>query len=924
MRLWLVILSASVLALAYVLPTESLDTFYWAKPDAVSIMGLDGRELWGRGAMYPLIATDRAGRCLAVANRPYVYEMVEQRSTLAFSFYTTVELSPQIVEALAQYGIRVPQRVPVVMNLTLPMPPVVLVAVYKTTVVSLHTPYGYPHWAVNLGPRANVTAVTTNCEYVVVATIWGEIYVIRDGRIVDQFLLEPGVSVRRGPPERPPLDPPVTALAVVNNTVYVGTSTGDIYRFRLPTEAELRSGRYDLGLSKVGSCGGAVYGLYIDPSGGPIALCFVKRERPYVHVFPYGVTLADPVLVTYGIDTPRFVSAASQDGRWVFIGVGNEVVGLRDGRMAWRYTLPAKPSAVAASWNGSVVAVGTLAGHFYLFRDGVPVVRTDPISTQLLLRALAGNYTGNITAQQAAAAVKPVTSVAVSFDGQTAALEYWDTVSVLYTAKLPYVVEAPGDCLPLEAAVYVPGTNIGYIYTLEKSGILYVPYGQVRILPLYRYMGDVRCKPERNFTLTIFGDVAEPFVFRYVKQYRVYKQPADLVKGPDWASGPATFSAELSPSLQVQVAVEAAPTPADILARLRNTAAGLVRAVFESWEVDGKPAGAGFASLAVDVQKPVVVRAVYRVEAPATVYEGDYGINLVDVVVYDAFGNIVDVGKSPRFSVYPVNVVARYKPSYLISTSAWATVNGSARLYAEYMTKAVFRAEPVVELRNGTRYVFVKWAETEDTNTVLVETVTGPLKRTPVYVRQYRVVVAPPAQVEGNLTWADAEKTIRITIPSVISEQAGVRVAFKNWVINGVPDAALTSPTLTIRVDRPLNITYETKRQYQVSLTTRYGSAPPTMWVDEGEALPVVPSPTEVWSPPLFRYVFVGWRDVATGVVYNYPQMPYVYGPATYEAVWALDPLPLVAVGGAAGAAVFLVWFLRRRRLRRLMAEVAE
>ncbi|MEM0464421.1 hypothetical protein [Pyrobaculum sp.] len=924
MRLWLVILSASVLALAYVLPTESLDTFYWAKPDAVSIMGLDGRELWGRGAMYPLIATDRAGRCLAVANRPYVYEMVEQRSTLAFSFYTTVELSPQIVEALAQYGIRVPQRVPVVMNLTLPMPPVVLVAVYKTTVVSLHTPYGYPHWAVNLGPRANVTAVTTNCEYVVVATIWGEIYVIRDGRIVDQFLLEPGVSVRRGPPERPPLDPPVTALAVVNNTVYVGTSTGDIYRFRLPTEAELRSGRYDLGLSKVGSCGGAVYGLYIDPSGGPIALCFVKRERPYVHVFPYGVTLADPVLVTYGIDTPRFVSAASQDGRWVFIGVGNEVVGLRDGRMAWRYTLPAKPSAVAASWNGSVVAVGTLAGHFYLFRDGVPVVRTDPISTQLLLRALAGNYTGNITAQQAAAAVKPVTSVAVSFDGQTAALEYWDTVSVLYTAKLPYVVEAPGDCLPLEAAVYVPGTNIGYIYTLEKSGILYVPYGQVEVLPLYRYMGDVRCKPERNFTLTIFGDVAEPFVFRYVKQYRVYKQPADLVKGPDWASGPATFSAELSPSLQVQVAVEAAPTPADILARLRNTAAGLVRAVFESWEVDGKPAGAGFASLAVDVQKPVVVRAVYRVEAPATVYEGDYGINLVDVVVYDAFGNIVDVGKSPRFSVYPVNVVARYKPSYLISTSAWATVNGSARLYAEYMTKAVFRAEPVVELRNGTRYVFVKWAETEDTNTVLVETVTGPLKRTPVYVRQYRVVVAPPAQVEGNLTWADAEKTIRITIPSVISEQAGVRVAFKNWVINGVPDAALTSPTLTIRVDRPLNITYETKRQYQVSLTTRYGSAPPTMWVDEGEALPVVPSPTEVWSPPLFRYVFVGWRDVATGVVYNYPQMPYVYGPATYEAVWALDPLPLVAVGGAAGAAVFLVWFLRRRRLRRLMAEVAE
>ncbi|AFA40393.1 hypothetical protein Pogu_2366 [Pyrobaculum oguniense TE7] len=900
MRLW-VILLVSALAFAYVLPTESLDAFYWARPDSTGAVGLDGRTIWSQSAMYPLIATDRAGRCVAVANRLYIYDILAQRPTVSFSLPVTVRLSPELIDAMVQYGVKLPDTVTVTMNLTLPLPPLVLASVYKTTVVSLHAPYGYPVWATNLGPKANVTAVATDCLYVAVGTMAGELYVLRDGRIVGQLSLDRSAGA-------------VTAAYIYGGVAYMGTSGGVIYSYDMATGK----------LAQIPSCGGPVYGLYPDAAGNPVALCFVKRERPYLYVYPYGLSLADPVLVTYGIDTPRLASAASQDGRWLFVGVGNELVAIREGRVAWRIPLPARASAVATSWNGSVVAVGTQAGHFYLFRDGVPVVRTDPISTQLLLRALAGNYTGNLTAQQAAAAVKPVTSVAVSFDGQTAALEYWDTVSVLYTAKLPYVVEAPGDCLPLEAAVYVPGTNIGYIYTLEKSGILYVPYGQVKILPLYRYMGDVRCKPERNFTLTIFGDVAEPLVFRYVKQYRVYKQPADLVKGPDWASGPATFSAELSPSLQVQVAVEAAPAPADILARLRNTAAGLVRAVFEAWEVDGRPAGAGFASLAVDVQKPVVVRAVYRVEAPATVYEGDYGINLVDVVVYDAFGNIVDAGQSPRFSVYPVNVVARYKPSYLVSTSAWATVNGSARLYAEYMSKAVFRAEPVVDLRNGTRYVFVKWAETEDTNTVLVETVTGPLKRTPVYVRQYRVVVAPPARVEGNVTWADAGKTIRITIPSVISEQAGVRVAFKNWVINGVPDAALTSPTLTIRVDRPLNITYETKRQYHVSLTTRYGSAPPTMWVDEGGTLPVVPSPTEVWSPPLFHYVFVGWRDVATGVVYNYPQMPYVYGPATYEAVWALDPLPFVAVGGAAGAAVFLVWFLRRRRLRRLMAEIAE
>ena len=899
MARWLVAMLVAALAMAYVLPTESLDSFYWARLDSVGAAGLDGRIIWSQSAVSPLIATDRAGRCLAIANRLYVYDAYAQRETITLSFPVAIKLSPEFIDTMAQYGVRLPETVTVTMNLTLRLPPLVFASVYKTTVISLHTPYGYPIWAVGLGPKANVTAVATDCQYVVAGTIAGELYLLRDGRVVQRLSLGGGA---------------ITATYMYGGVAYVGTYGGGVY------SVDVASGR----VSPVATCDGPVYGLYPDAAGNPVALCFVKRERPYLYIYPYGLTIADPILVTYGLDTPRLASATSQDGRWLFVGVGNELVAIKDGKLVWRASLPAKASAVAASWNGSVVAVGTQAGHFYLFKDGVPVLRTDPISTQLLLRALAGNYTGNVTAQQAAVAVKPVTSVAVSFDGQTTALEYWDTVSVLYTAKLPYVVEAPGDCLPLEAAVYVPGTNIGYIYTLEKSGILYVPYGQVVILPLYRYMGDVRCKPERNFTLTVFGDVAEPLVFRYVKQYRVYKQPAGLVKGPDWASGPATFSAELSPPLQVQIAVESAPAPADILARLRGTAAGLVRAVFESWEVDGRPAGAGFATVAVDVQKPVVVKAVYRVEAPATAYEGDYGINLVDAVVYDAFGNIVGAGRSPRFSVYPVNVVARYKPSYLVSTSAWATVNGTAKIYAEYMSKAVFKAEPVVELRNGTRYVFVKWAETEETSPVLAEIVTGPLKRTPVYVRQYRVIVAPPAQAEGNATWADAGGTIRVTIPSVISEQAGVRIAFKNWVINGVPNATLTSPTLAIKVDRPLNITYQTKRQYLVSLTTRYGSAPPTMWVDEGGTLPVVPSPTEVWSPPLFHYVFAGWKDVATGVVYNYPQMPYVYGPAAYEAVWALDPLPFAAVGGAAGAAAFLVWFLRKRRLRRLMAEVAE
>ena len=78
----------------------------------------------------------------------------------------------------------------------------------------------------------------------------------------------------------------------------------------------------------------------------------------------------------------------------------------------------------------------------------------------------------------------------------------------------------------------------------------------------------------------------------------------------------------------------------------------------------------------------------------------------------------------------------------------------------------------------------------------------------------------------------------------------------------------------------------------------------------------------DVWSPPPLHWVFAGWRDKATGTVYNYPQMPVVVASTTFEAVWSLDPVPLVAVGGGAAGAAFLVWFIRRRRLAKLTAEV--
>ncbi|MEM1903474.1 MAG: hypothetical protein QXW44_07345, partial [Pyrobaculum sp.] len=231
-----------------------------------------------------------------------------------------------------------------------------------------------------------------------------------------------------------------------------------------------------------------------------------------------------------------------------------------------------------------------------------------------------------------------------------------------------------------------------------------------------------------------------------------------------------------------------------------------------------------------------------------------------------------------------------------------------------------------VDFGNGTRGVFSMWRETRSTARVVVETVRGPITLTPEFSRYYLVAASPPARIEGadNVAWVREGDRVVVIVPVPIEERAGVRTVLKNWVINGVPNAELTAPRLELTVWGPLSISLETKSQYLVTLTSAYGSVPSAIWVDEGDFVAVVPMPTEVWSPPPLRFVFVGWRDVATGVVYRLPELPVAYGPTTLEAVWELDPLPLLAVVGAAAAGVFLFIFFRKRRVAKLLAEAVE
>ena len=839
---------------AYVVPTESLDVYFWATPGAVVVKGFDGVEFWRGNAVYPLVATDAVGRCFALVNRPYLYNLQSQQITLYVSVPTTAELWPDLLDSLRQYGISLPPKIGIRLNFTVPLPPLILANVYKASVASLHTPYGYPLWAVNLGPKVNATAAATDCRSVLVGTVAGELYLLRDGKVVEV----------RG------VGSPVTAAAYgrAEGVFYVGTADGRIWRYSAGSMAQ------------VGACSGSVYALAVAPDGSPAAVCFQKGERPVVEHYPSGVRLEPAVLVTYGIDTPRVPAALSQDGRVFVVATFGEVVALSGGRVVWRVKAPATPTAIAASGNGSIVAVGTLGGDVLVLWNGREVAR----------------FLGDRT----------VTSVAVSADGRAVAVERWDSASGLRIAFGRVVVDAPQRCLPVEVWVRV-GASL-YRYQLAGSGVVLLPVGKASLEPAYRYLGDVRCRPLQNVTLDVRGDLEEPVAVQYVLEYRVSLSPPNVTRGPQWAAGPVTFYAE--PSVEV-------PAVGPVLRG---------RLVLVGWRVDGRVIDLPVSAITVNVSGPVKVSALYRAELPPAVSIDDGNrLRLNNVVVFDAFGNPVASGVAPVVSVYPANLLGSYVRQVKVSTAWPATVNGSQVLWADLGSKVVFNASDYA-FPNGTRLAFRLWKELNERSRVVVLTADRPISLTPIYAVEYRVWVKPPAYVAEppNATWAEKGSVVLVAAPPVIESAGNMRVVLDRWAINGVVNASLTGPRVAVRVTTPLNITFTTKRQYLVAFTSRYGSAPPSMWIDEGATAAAVPTPTDVWSPPPLRWVFAGWRDVATGVVYSYPSMPVVTGHATYEAVWSLDPLPLAAIGGAAAGAVFLVWFLRRRRLQRLVAEVAE
>jgi len=825
----------AALAHAYILGTESLDVVYQATQGSVNVVPENGGSLWSNPAHYPLIATNAYGGCLAVADRPYIYQVYLNTSLL----YTLLQAISSAFRSSAA-----------------PTAPsnasYITVILAKYSIVSLFTPYGYMEWSYGLS-NINITAIATNCVNVAVGTVSGRVVVLGEKGVLATYNV----------------GSPVTYMAYSRDgaVLYVGTFNGGLY--------QISSG----GLTQLASLNGTIFYIGVNPRGLPYAVSFYKGALPHIYIWPLGVDLTPGAITEYGTNTPAVAAAASQDGSTLAVGVYDDLYVYRDGSLWYSALLPSAPTAIAVSGNGSIVVVGTLGGQVLVF------------------------WNGHRAAEWNAGA--PVTSVAVSWDGLTVAVETWTAVKfqrlAIGTVKIvdpvaTIEISGPEPCVNETIDVVSGGTT--FTYRVSNTTQVLLPVGPVSIIPQYRYLTDYsRCAPLNNISLSITGNLQQPIVVYYQLQYRVSVDPPGLVSGPTWASGTTIYAAQPD----VKVLMFGGPAGAG------NTA----DMALDHWLINGTPVNIPAPSIAVKIDGPTSVVAVYRINAPSVVQINSTARwALVYITAYDQFGNPVASGRSPYVTTYPVTTTAYYVLQYLVSTRWPATVNGSQSIWADQGSYAAFAAPGIYYFDNATRLYFRGWSNGESGN--FTAQVAGPMSVDPIYSVQYLVSVKAPGTVDGKPSaWLDRGSTATLNIPSVLNSSGSVRTAFAYWVVNG--RAGPSTPTAQIAVSGPMNVTYATKTQYLVTFQSKYGTPTLTQtWADAGSAVTVDVTPPQVWSPPPLLYEFKGWQAPG-GQTFNSPAV-VITGPGAYTAVWSLNPIPIIAIAAAAGGGAGAFILIRRRR----------
>ena len=175
-------------------------------------------------------------------------------------------------------------------------------------------------------------------------------------------------------------------------------------------------------------------------------------------------------------------------------------------------------------------------------------------------------------------------------------------------------------------------------------------------------------------------------------------------------------------------------------------------------------------------------------------------------------------------------------------------------------TKHNVSVDPIHVLPNGTRLVFERWSDnvTSPSRMLFLD---RDLDLVAYFGRQYFVNIVAPHGSSVSSGWFDRGEAITVNVPDIVEISEYSRYRFMGW--SG--DVKSANNSLTIIVDKPMNITATYAKEHRVSIDAGPGKAVGEGWYMEGgKAVVGVESPEVVVGKT--RYVFRGWvGDIESG-----------------------------------------------------------
>jgi len=273
-------------------------------------------------------------------------------------------------------------------------------------------------------------------------------------------------------------------------------------------------------------------------------------------------------------------------------------------------------------------------------------------------------------------------------------------------------------------------------------------------------------------------------------------------------------------------------------------------------------------------------------------------------------------------------IVFSFKPEYLVTIMVnpedfydYSTIRINARNYSKPFKEwfrngsmAIIEAPMMIE-EDGVRYIFDKFSLSSPSNRLTL-TISSPLNVIVYYRRQYYVSVkSAHGKTEGEGWYDEGAYAIVSVNPSVVYD-GDTRYVFTGWQSVGE-----TKPSITIRVDKPLNIIALWSIEHRVKARSDFGivrlscdgvekeGREVEIWARQGGKVSI--SITPLSQGLLVRKVFAGWID-QRGNEYRDPEIVLeVTNPIILTAKWRDDytflVLLIVVVMVAVAATVYIM-----------------